>query len=71
MSNVVELKPREIPSDLMSFDEVARKYKIKYHTLYKYACRLNQITYIKRGGLRVSEKDIIDWLADGKVQARY
>lgn len=70
MSNIINFIRDEIPSDLMTFDEVEKKYRIKYHTLYKYTCRENEIPYIKRGGLRVSERDVIAWLSGGKVAAR-
>ena len=70
MSNIINFIRDEIPSDLMTFDEVEKKYRIKYHTLYKYTCRENEIPYIKRGGSRVSERDVIAWLSGGKVSAR-
>ena len=70
MTNIINFTREEIPSDLMTFDEVEKKYRIKYHTLYKYTCREKEIPYIKRGGLRVSERDIIAWLSGGKVAAR-
>lgn len=67
-NNVVELKSLsqiKCPDDLMTFQEVESKYKIKYATLYKYTKLLNQIPFYSRGGLKVSEKDIIMWLSDG------
>ncbi len=70
MNNVINLNREGIPNDLMTFGEVWEKYKIKYHTLYKYTCRERKIPYIKMGGLRVSERDIIRWLSAGKVPAR-
>ena len=67
-NNVVQLD-RQNPDDLLTFDEVAKKYKIKYHTLYKYAVRQNEIPFYKKGGLKVRERDIINWLKQGLVPA--
>ncbi len=67
-NNVVELKSLSqinFPTDLMTFQEIESKYKIKYATLYKYTKLLKQIPVYTKGGLRVSEKDIIMWLSDG------
>lgn len=66
-NNVVKLKSlsQTFPTDLMTFQEIESKYKIKYATLYKYTKLLNQIPFYSRGGLKVSEKDIIMWLSDG------
>ena len=44
--------------------------KLKYQTLYKYTRTLNQIPVYTRGGLRVSEKDVVEWLNAGLQPAR-
>ena len=69
MSNVIEFK-LGIPTDLMTFEEIEKKYRLKYHTLYKYACKENKIPYYRIGGLRVSEKDVIRWIEQSRVPAR-
>lgn len=65
--NVINLKTSKIdfPNDLMTFKEVYEKYKIKYCTLYKYTRQLPEIPVFTRGGLKVSEKDVIEWLNKG------
>lgn len=60
----------ELPKDLLTFKEVQEKYNIKYHTLYKYTRTLNEIPFYAKGGLKVSELDIIHWLNSGLVPAR-
>nr|DAO24394.1 MAG TPA: excisionase [Caudoviricetes sp.] len=72
MNNVINLNKSkiEIPNDLMTFKEVGLKYKIKYPTLYKYTKTLNEIPVYTRGGLKVSERDVIKWLNDGLEPAR-
>lgn len=72
MNNVITLKESklEIPNDLMTFKEVGLKYKIKYSTLYKYTKTLNEISVYTRGGLKVSERDVIKWLNDGLEPSR-
>ena len=54
----------------MTFGEVEEKYKIKYHTLYKYTKQICEIPVYTRGGLRVSERDVINWLAGGLIPAK-
>ena len=68
MRNVINLNT--IPNDLMTFGEVEEKYKIKYHTLYKYTKQICEIPVYTRGGLRVSERDVINWLAGGLIPAK-
>lgn len=68
MDNVIKMNT--VPNDLMTFGEVEEKYKIKYHTLYKYTKQICEIPVYTRGGLRVSERDIINWLAGGLIPAR-
>ena len=72
MNNVINLNKSkiEIPNDLMTFKEIESKYKIKYSTLYKYTKTLKEISVYTRGGLRVSEQDIIAWLNSGLEPAR-
>ena len=67
MNNVINLT---VPNDLMTFGEVEEKYKIKYHTLYKYTKQICEIPVYTRGGLRVSERDIVNWLAGGLIPAK-
>lgn len=67
MNNVINLT---VPNDLMTFGEVEEKYKIKYHTLYKYTKQICEIPVYTRGGLRVSERDIVNWLAGGLITAK-
>lgn len=68
MDNVIKIN--KVPNDLMTFGEVEEKYKIKYHTLYKYTKQICEIPVYTKGGLRVSERDIINWLAGGLIPAR-
>lgn len=68
MQNVIRMNT--VPNDLMTFGEVEEKYKIKYHTLYKYTKQICEIPVYTRGGLRVSERDIVEWLAGGLIPAR-
>ena len=67
MNNVINLT---VPNDLMTFGEVEEKYKIKYHTLYKYTKQICEIPVYTRGGLRVSERDVVNWLAGGLISAK-
>lgn len=60
----------EIPNDLMTFKEIGLKYKIKYPTLYKYTKILKEIPVYTRGGLKVSENDVVKWLSGGLEPAR-
>ena len=69
MNNVINLV-KDRPDDLMTFQEVERKYKIKYCTLYKYTRQVPEIPVYTKGGLRVSEKDIINWLNEGYKPVR-
>ena len=72
-NNVINLMNREqssVPDDLMTFKEIESKYKIKYQTLYKYTKTLKEIPVYTRGGLRVSERDVIEWLNSGLEPAR-
>lgn len=67
MSNVIQFsRGVEIPSDLMTFKDVYKKYSIKYCTLYKYTRLLKRIPLYKNGGFKVSESDIKAWLLEGK-----
>lgn len=70
MNNVINLKREDIPDDLMTFGEVEQKYKIKYHTLYKYTKQIFEIPVYTKGGLRVSERDVKNWLAEGLIAAK-
>ncbi len=72
MNNVINFNKSkiEIPNDLMTFKEIELKYKIKYDTLYKYTKRMNEIPVYTRGGLRVSERDVIVWLSGGLEPVR-
>ena len=70
MTNIINFTREEVPKDLMTFKEVEKVYKIKYDTLYKWTCLDNKITYYSAGGLKVSERDIINWIMGSKVTAR-
>lgn len=70
MNNVINIVRENVPSDLMTFGEVEQKYKIKYHTLYKYTKQIFEIPVYTKGGLRVSEQDIKNWLAGGLISAK-
>lgn len=71
MSNVINLKRDEgVPQDLMRFKDICEKYSIKYCTLYKYTRILREIPFYNKGGLKVSEKDVQNWIQTGLVQAR-
>lgn len=69
MSNVINLNREEIPADLIRFKDVCAKYGIKYPTLYKYTRILREIPYYNKGGLKVSERDLKNWLKSGLVPA--
>ncbi len=73
-NNVINFKGEsildELPDDLISFKEAGLKYRIKYPTLYKYTRILRQIPYYSKGGFKVSEKDLKNWLKSGLVSAR-
>ena len=71
-NNVINFEKSKsvIPDDLMTFKEIEFKYKLKYQTLYKYTRILSEIPVYTRGGLRVSEKDIVEWLSGGLQPAR-
>ncbi len=71
-NNVINIgqSKNSYPTDLMTFSEVENKYKIKYCTLYKYTRQLREIPVYTKGGLKVREKDIINWLNKGFVPVR-
>lgn len=71
-NNVINFEKSKIdfPKDLMTFSEVESKYKIKYCTLYKYTRQVPEIPVYTKGGLKVSERDIINWLNEGYKPVR-
>lgn len=71
-NNVINIgqSKNSYPTDLMTFLEVENKYKIKYCTLYKYTRQVPEIPVYTKGGLKVREKDVIDWLNKGFVPVR-
>lgn len=63
MSNVVELKPREIPDDLLTFKEVGKKYGYKYGFIYKWSVLENEIPcYEIRGHRGIRESDLLRFI---------
>ena len=64
MSNVLSFYNREDsrPSDLMSFREIMEKYKLKYGFLYKWAVTMKKIPVYDRGGIVISEADLLCFL---------
>lgn len=61
MNNVVSFN-RDMPDDLMSFREIMDKYKLKYGFLYKWSVIMKQIRTYDRGGIVISEKDLLEFL---------
>ena len=65
MSNVVELKPREIPSDLMSIPELQRVHGFTYSYLYKWSvgAKKRGLTgiepHFRRGNWELSESEVL------------
>lgn len=70
VNNVINFNREEIPTDLIRFKDVYAKYGIKYCTLYKYTRILREIPFYNKGGLKVSETDLKNWLKKGLVEAR-
>ena len=63
MSNVLTLKQRRIPDDLMTFREIEKKYGYKYGFLYKWTITENEIPcYDKRGFISIRESDFIKFI---------
>lgn len=51
-----------IPDDLMRFPEIIKKYNLKYGFLYKWAVLNKAIKTYDRGGIAISEKDLLEFL---------
>ena len=48
------------PNNLLSLEEIEKKYKIKYNTAYKYIVLEHKIPYYRLGrNIRVSEVDFL------------
>lgn len=52
----------EIPNDLMSFREIMEKYKLKYGFLYKWSVLQKAIRTYDRGGIVISEAELLNFL---------
>lgn len=52
----------EIPNDLMSFREIIEKYKLKYGFLYKWSVLKKVIRTYDRGGIVISEAELLHFL---------
>lgn len=65
MNNVLSFNREETrPNDLMSFREVMNKYQLKYGFLYKWAILNKRIPVYDRGGIVISEKDLLLFLSE-------
>ena len=62
MENVIPINRDSMPNDLMSFREITEKYKLKYGFLYKWSVLEKAIRTYDRGGIVISEKDLLDFL---------
>lgn len=63
MNNVVSLRQRDIPDDLMTFKEIGRKYGYKYSFLYKWSVLENVIPiYDVRGHRGIRESDLLKFM---------
>lgn len=63
-NNVVKFEQRELghrtPNNLLSLEEIEKKYKIKYNTAYKYIVLEHKTPYYRLGrNIRVSEIDFL------------
>lgn len=62
MSNVINLnRENDIPNDLMSIRALCLKHGFKYGYLYKWSCLEDKITVYPRGGIKLSEKDVLEF----------
>lgn len=52
---------KEEPTDLMSLKELIDKHGYKYGYLYKWSCLEGKIKTYHRGGLRLSEQEVLDF----------
>lgn len=57
-----ETEALKSPDDLMSFKELEIKYGLKYGFLYKWACLKRELNLYERGCLKLSEKEVLDFL---------
>lgn len=62
MENVISFKRDVQPDDLMSFREIGEKYKLKYGFLYKWSVLEKVLRTYDRGGIVISEKDLLNFL---------
>ena len=62
MNNVINFNKGSIPNDLMSFREISEKYKLKYGFLYKWSVLEKAIRTYDRGGIVISENDLLEFL---------
>lgn len=61
-NNIVSISRDIFPSDLMSFREITEKYKLKYGFLYKWSVLEKVIRTYDRGGIAISERDLLEFL---------
>lgn len=61
MGNNVIYMNKEEPNDLMSFKELGIKHGYKYGYLYKWACLKGKIKIYPRGGLKLSEHEVLEF----------
>lgn len=60
MQNVVELRKSDYADDLLTFDEVSKKYGYKYGFIYKWCVLEKEIPcYDKRGRRAIKETDLL------------
>ena len=61
MNNVISIN-RDMPNDLMLFSEIKEKYGLKYDFLYKWSIIKKEIKPYDKGGIAVSERDLLIFL---------
>ena len=62
MNNVIQMNRDIIPEDLMSFRQITDKYGLKYGFLYKWSVLMKALRTYDRGGIVISEKDLLNFL---------
>ncbi len=62
MAEIIKLiENQDTPNDLMTLNEIVKKYGIKYDFIYKWSCRLKIIPVYDKGGIAISEKDYLNF----------
>ena len=61
MNNVISIN-KDRPNDLMTFAEIKAKHGLKYDYLYKYTMIKKELTPYDKGGIAISEKELLSFL---------